>query len=93
MKLIIIKLILLLGVPFTFLSSIWLKFVKNADTGKIGDKIFMQLGILPVLDQYYESLINPKKHLTKSLRDDRELQVIDFNTEEQLNLLAKFNYN
>ena len=53
----------------------------------------MQLGILPVLDHYYQPLINPKKHLRKSLRDDRELPGIDFNTEEQLNLLAEFNYN
>jgi predicted O-methyltransferase YrrM len=38
-------------------------------------------------------MINPKKHLTKSLRDDREINGIDFNAEEQLNLLVKFNYN
>jgi len=82
-----------MGAPFTLLSSFWLKFVKKAGTGKIGDKVFMKLGILPVLDDYYQPLINPKKHLTKSLRDDRELLGIDFNVEEQLNLLAKFNYN
>jgi len=93
MKRNILKIILFMGVPFTFLSSIWLWFVKKAGTGKIGDKIFMQLGILPVLDHYYQPMINPKKHLTKSLRDDRELQGIDFNAEEQLDLLAKFNYN
>ncbi len=93
MKRNILKIILFIGVPFTFLSSIWLKLVKKAGPGKSGDKIFMKLGILPVLDHYYQPMINPKKHLTKSLRDDRELQGIDFNAEEQLDLLAKFNYN
>ena len=53
----------------------------------------MQLGILPVLDHYYQPLINPKKHLKKSLRDNRELSGIDFNSEEQLDLLAQFKYN
>ena len=71
MKRIFIKLFIFIGVPFTFLSSIWLKFVKKEGTGKIEDKIFMKLGILPVLDHYYQPMINPKKHLTKSLCDDR----------------------
>lgn len=93
MKQYILKFILLLGIPFTFLSSVWLKFVKRAGTGKIGDKIFMKLGFFPVLDHYYQPMINPKKHLTKSLRENRVLEGIDFNIEEQLNLLAKFNYN
>ena len=89
----ILKPILFLGTPLTFLSSVWLKFVKKAGPGKIDDIIFMQLGILPVLDHYYQPMINPKKHLVRSLRDDRDLQGIDLNTEEQLDLLAKFNYN
>lgn len=85
--------ILFLGVPFTFLSSVWLKLIKTLGTGKISDKIFMRLGILPIMDDYYQPLINPKKYLSKSLRDDRDLKGIDFNVNEQLSLLAKFNYN
>ena len=76
MKPFIIKTILFLGVPFTFLSSVWFKFVKKAGTGNIGDKIFMQLGIFPILDHYYQPMINPAKHLTKSLRDDRDLHCV-----------------
>jgi hypothetical protein len=53
----------------------------------------MQLGFLPILDHYYQPLINPKKHLTKSLREDRQLRGIDFNIEEQLTLLKSFRYN
>jgi len=53
----------------------------------------MTVGILPVLDHYYQPMINPKKHLKKSLRDDRFLSGINFNINEQLTLLSSFNYN
>lgn len=92
MKGIFLKMVLFAGVPLTYLSATWLKFVKKSATGRINEKIFMRLGILPVLDHYYQPLINPKKHLTKSLRDDRKLPGIDFNDGEQLNLLSKFTY-
>jgi predicted O-methyltransferase YrrM len=82
-----------LGSPLTFFSAIWLKIVIRAGVGKIGDKIFMKLGILPVSDHYYQPMINPKKHLTKSLRDDRDLKGVDLNVDEQLKILSDFNYN
>jgi len=93
MKQYVLKAILFLGAPFTFLSALWLRFVKKAGPGKIEDRIFMQLGILPVLDQYYQPMINPRKYVMKSLRDDRKLIGIDFNIKEQLQILAQFNYN
>ena len=52
----------------------------------------MKLGVLPLLDHYYYPLINPKKHLHKSLFEDRELSGIDWNVSEQLTLLEKFNF-
>jgi predicted O-methyltransferase YrrM len=61
--------------------------------GKIENKIFMTLGILPVLDHYYQPMINPGKYLKKSLFEDRILTGINFNAEEQLQLLSEFNYN
>jgi predicted O-methyltransferase YrrM len=89
----ILKFIIIIGFPITFLSSLWLKVIRIMGIDQISDRIFMKLGILPILDHYYQPLINPKKHLSKSLREDRELSGIDFNIEEQLNLLSKFNYN
>lgn len=89
----IFKPFLLLGVPLTFLSSFWLKFVMKVRPGKVEDRIFMRLGILPVLDQYYSPMINPRKYITGSLRDDRTLYGIDLNDNEQLRVLANFNYN
>lgn len=93
MKEILFKSILFFGIPLTLLSSVWLKLVKKAGAGKIEDGIFMIFGILPILDHYYQPLINPKKYLTKSLQDDRDLTGINLNVKEQLRLLAEFNYN
>src|ERR1700753_23796 len=93
----IVRGIIFLGFPLTFISALWLRFIKKMDVrlglSKTNDKIFMKLGIFPILDHYYQPLINPRKHLTKSLRDDRELKGIDFNIKEQLDLLSKFHYN
>ena len=96
MKKIIKRLILLigeLGAPLTLIASIWLKLIRRAGIGKVSDKIFMSVGVLPISDHYYQPMINPKKHLKKSLRDDRELPGINFNIDEQLSLLSNFNYN
>jgi hypothetical protein len=79
--------------PITLISSLWLKFVISIKTSRFSDKIFMNLGILPILDQYYQPLINPKKHLNKSLRENRNLPGINLNTQNQINLIKQFNYN
>jgi len=86
------KFIVLLGTPFTFLSALWLKVVMRSK-GKSDDAIFSKLGILPVVDHYYQPLVNPRKHLKKSLREDRSLPGINFNIGGQLDILSKFNFN
>ena len=53
----------------------------------------MRLGLFPYLDQYYEPLINPKKHLTKPLSQDRNLPGLNLNVEEQLEFLENFDFN
>ena len=79
-----------IGWPFTFIATGWLKYVRRKHKGL---SVFMFWGVLPVADHYYQPLINPGKHLKKSLRDDRPLPGIDFNVKEQLQLLSQFNYN
>lgn len=90
---IILKFFRFLGFPLTFFSALWLRFVRRAGIGVIEEKLLMTAGVLPVVDHYYQPLVNPKRDLSKSLRDDRELPGINFNTTEQLDLLAKFNYS
>jgi len=53
----------------------------------------MAFGVLPIRDHYIEPLINPAKHLTKPLNEDRNLPGIDLNTSVQLDILQKFHYN
>ena len=91
--LVILRFFIAIGAPLTFLAALWLKLVRKTGTGKISDNILMQVGIWPLMDHYYEPMINPKKHLLKPLRDDRPLHGIDLNVKEQLSLLSEFHYN
>ena len=81
--------------PITLLSSIWFLFIRRVGIHemKISRGIFSKIGVLPVIDHFYQPLINPHKHLLKSLRLDRNLPGIDFNIETQINLLDSFNFN
>ncbi len=81
--------------PVTLLSAIWIKFLTIGGMHRtlLAEKTFLSFGFLPVKDHYYQPLINPKKHLTKSLRTDRNLIGLDFNIKGQLNLLKQFSYN
>jgi len=79
--------------PITLFSTYWLRFVISIKSSKFSDKIFMKLGVLPILDQYYQPLINPRKHLKKSLRENRNLPGIDLNIKEQLELINQFDFN
>ena len=81
--------------PFTFLAAKWYKFIisKGIFFFPVSRSIFMKVGVLPVIDHYYYPMINPKKYLTKSLRDDRYLPGIDLKDKSQLELLQQFNYN
>jgi predicted O-methyltransferase YrrM len=94
MKRLILKIILLIGSPLTFVSAIWLKFIKSKviDGGSLSDKILMKVGMLPVIEHYYEPMINPKKHLKRSLQLDRELPGINLNVAEQLKMISIFNF-
>ena len=55
-------------------------------------KVFLWIGVYPIIDHYYEPLFNTK-YLRKSLRIDRNLPGINFNDKEKLEILEKFNYN
>jgi len=81
--------------PVTLLSAVWYKYIRTATTKKmpISDKIFMKVGVLPIDDHYYQPMVNPLKHLNRPLENDRQLPGINWNIDEQLALLQRFNYN
>ena len=80
--------------PLTLLGALWLKYIRSASAKQmpLSESIFMKVGVLPITDHYYQPLINPVKHLNKPLNEDRLLPGINWNVEEQLSLLNKFNY-
>jgi len=76
---------------FSFLVTKILKF--GLRKMPISRWAFNYFGILPIRDHYYEPLVNPKKHLKKSLRIKRQLIGIDFNIELQKSIINQFHYN
>lgn len=93
MKLFFGQILLKISKPITYLSTMWLRYIKSKGDNEKSNKIFMKLGLFPILDHYYQPLINPRKYLKKSLREDRNLKGINFNTKEQLDILSKFDFN
>jgi predicted O-methyltransferase YrrM len=83
--------------PLTLIAAVWLKYCGRItfkpNSMPVADAILMKVGVWPVADHYYHPLINPKKHITKSLRENRPLPGVDWNLQEQLHLLSQFNYN
>jgi hypothetical protein len=88
----IMRILLILFSPVTLISTAWLLLVKKVGTGKIGYFIFSKLGIFPILDNYYQPLVNPKKHLKNLSWNNRKLTGIDLNLDEQLKILNQFNF-
>lgn len=80
--------------PFTWLAALWFKFIiaKGIKFFPVSRFVFMKVGVLPVIDHYYYPLINPKKYLHRSLRENRLLPGINLNDAAQLGLLKQFSY-
>lgn len=89
----IAKIIITIGFPITLIAALWLKILRKVKPGYLDEKLLMLAGIWPVIDHYYDPVINPKKHLIKSLREIRNLPGIDLNIDEQLAILTQFTYN
>lgn len=80
--------------PLTLLASLWVKTLRRLGVHRLpaSRRVFNAVGVFPILDHYYEPLFNAAQ-LRKSLREDRPLPGVDFNAEEQLSMLASFDYN
>jgi hypothetical protein len=86
-----------LFVPVTVIASILLKLIRLYNVGlfktisPFSKIIFQKIGVFPIVNHYYEPYFYTKKPF-KSFRLDRSLPGINFNIQEQLNLLNEFNY-
>ncbi len=80
--------------PITVISAFLFRYFrsKSLKNFPLSKKVFLKVGVIPIIDHYYEPLFNPK-HLRYSLRNNRHLPGVDFNDAEQLEILQSFNYN
>lgn len=97
MKKILLLLLDVLTIPFTLISAIWLKLVRQYFVGfwhsnaPFTKSILHRIGVFPIINHYYEPYISYSE-LKKPLSENRSLIGIDFRKEEQLKLLEKFDY-
>ena len=79
--------------PFAAVSALMMKAIRRAGVRHLPltRNTFRRIGVFPVVDHYYEPLINPAA-LRRPLSAERDLPAVDLNVDEQLLLLEKFDY-
>ena len=80
-------------VPFVYLSAGILKRVRRIGVYKLPacKNALMQVGVFPICDHYYEpQFVYGKNH--QPFSQDRNLPGLNWNEQEQLNLLSTFSY-
>jgi len=77
----------------TVVAAVWLKAVRTVGIQNmpVSRRVLRRIGMLPIRDQYYEPLIDPRQ-LRFPLDRDRNLPGIDLNVAEQLEFLGRFTY-
>ena len=90
----ILPIVDLLSVPFAFAAAHLLRLIRRVGLQRLPRcrAILIHVGVLPVLDHYYEPLFNASR-LAAPLSDDRDLPGIDWDVDGQLALLAQFDFN
>lgn len=80
--------------PIVYLSALILSRMRKIGITHfpVCKKILIGKGVFPIINHYYEPLFDPRQ-LRKSLRENRNLPGIDWNTDEQLRLLDHFHYS
>lgn len=99
-KIMIDKLVLpiidVLAIPFSLVAALVMKCFREIERRemhmRLTKKIFLGIGVWPILDHYYEPLFNIK-HLRYSLRNIRFLPGIDLQEDTQIALLNSFDYS
>jgi len=79
---------------FIYPIGLVLRFLREQGISKFPHcrRVFMQVGVFPIMDHYYEPLIDSQK-LLDPLDRDRALPGINWNVDEQLSILQSFHFN
>ena len=97
MKKLLTTLIDIFTIPLTFISGVWLKFVRKRLVGfwhsnaPLTRLVLQRIGMFPIINHYYDPFISPSK-FKKPLHENRTLIGINLRKDEQLSLLKKFDY-
>jgi hypothetical protein len=80
--------------PFVYLSAVLLLIIRITGVHRFPycKKALLKVGVFPIRNHYYEPLFDPR-NLRKSLRINRDLPGIDWNVNEQIDVLDRFHYN
>ena len=80
--------------PFVYFSALLLKRIRTAGVQRLPHSkgMLLRAGCFPVRDHYYEPAFN-NENLRGALPQVRQLPGIDWNRDEQLQLLSSFSYN
>jgi len=80
--------------PFIYPAGYLLKAIRKAGVWRMPlcKRVLMQVGVFPIRNHYHEPLFDSRM-LHRPLDQNRELPGIDWNTDEQLNLLKSFCFN
>jgi len=84
-------------IPFVFVSGILFYVIRLVDVNHleamgVTKKILRRIGVYPVLDHFYDPLLNPE-NLRQGSDKERELPGLDLNDALQLEMLDRFNFN
>lgn len=96
MKKLILKYLPFLDIPltpFVYLAALLLRAVRSAGVQKMPccRNAFMNVGVFPICDHYYEPKFD-NRDPTPAYSTDRNLPGIDWNVDEQLEILSGFSF-
>ena len=79
--------------PLVYPAALILKFIRWVGVHYLPmcRKVLLQIGVFPIKNDYYEPLFDPRQ-LRHSLSENRNLTGINWNVEEQLSFLEKFQF-
>jgi hypothetical protein len=81
--------------PLTIVSAYYFRFLRNRrfNLMPISKKILFSIGVLPIVEHYYEPMFDHRKNLRYPLTKKRYLPGIDLNINNQIDLLRRFKFN
>ncbi len=93
-KKILLKVIDLVIAPFVYPAAVLLKTIRRVGVKRMPrcKNVLLKVGVFPIQDHYYEPLFN-EKSLRYPLSQNRNLPGINWDVEEQLEILDSFHFN